>query len=81
MANKSEVDFFIPDAEYKMVQVCYELKMPKTRKREFDALHDAMKETGIKESLLITYDDEEEQTIDELQSKIIPAWKYFTLYN
>ncbi|MCU0287058.1 MAG: ATP-binding protein [Acidobacteria bacterium] len=81
MANKSEVDFFIPNAEYKMVQVCYELKMPKTRKREFDALYDAMKETGIKESLLITYDDEEEHTMDELQIKVIPAWKYFTLYN
>lgn len=74
--NKREVDFFIPDAEHKLVQVCYEMKMPKTRKREIEALLSGMKETGIKESLLITYDDEEVLDSDGFQIKVIPAWKY-----
>lgn len=77
-ANKREVDFLIPDAENKLVQVCYEMKMAKTRKREIDALLNAMKETGIKEALLITYDDEEELETDGFQINVIPAWKYFT---
>ncbi len=80
-ANKREVDFFIPDAEHKLVQVCYEMKMAKTRKREVDALQSAMKEIGIKESLLITYDDDEKIETDGLEITIIPAWKYFTLNN
>ncbi|HLP47051.1 MAG TPA: ATP-binding protein, partial [Candidatus Kapabacteria bacterium] len=77
-ANKREVDFLIPDAEHKLVQVCYEMKMAKTRKREIDALLSAMKETGINEALLITYDDEEVLEIDGFQINVIPAWKYFT---
>ncbi len=36
-----------------------------------------MKETGIKESVMITLDEEHEIRQDEFQINIVPAWKYF----
>lgn len=77
--NKREVDFFIPEAEHKLVQVCYDMKTAKTRKREIDALLGAMQETGVKEALVITYDDEEVLESNGVKINIIPAWRYFTL--
>jgi hypothetical protein len=71
------VDFFIPEAEQKLVLVCYEMKAAKTRKREIDALWGAMQEMGVKEALLITYDEEEMIDANGLQINILPAWKYF----
>jgi len=54
------------------------MKNEKTRKREIAALQSVMKETGIKKSLLVTLDEEEEIQIDDFQINVIPAWKYFT---
>lgn len=79
-SNKREVDFFIPEAEDKLVQVCYEMKKEQTREREISALLSGMKETGIKESLLVTLDEEEEVRVDDFHIDVIPAWKYFTLF-
>lgn len=78
--NNKEVDFIIPDAEEKLVQVCYVMKNEKTRKREITALQSVMKETGIKKSLLVTIDEEEEIQVNGFQINVIPAWKYFTFY-
>jgi len=77
--NHREVDFFIPDAEDKIIQVCLELKHDKTRQRELNALEEVMIETGIKESFVITLDEEQEIEKEDIHIHIIPAWKYFTL--
>ncbi len=77
-ANKREVDFFMPDSEDKLIQVCYELRHDKTRERELTALVGAMKETGIKESLVVTLDEEDEIKKEGFTIHILPAWKYFT---
>ncbi|UCH96040.1 MAG: ATP-binding protein [Candidatus Aminicenantes bacterium] len=77
-ANIKEVDFFIPDGQEKLVQVCYEMKNEKTRRREITALESVMKEIGIKKSILVTLDEEEEIQINDFQIEVIPAWKYFS---
>lgn len=77
-ANQKEVDFFIPDDEHKLVQVCYELKHDKTRKREITGLLAVMKETGVNESLLVTLDEEEEIREGRFHIRVLPAWKHLT---
>jgi len=42
------------------------------------ALVSAMKETGIKESLVVTLDEEGEIDKEGFRIHILPAWKYFT---
>jgi len=77
--NQREVDFFMPDSEDKLIQVCYQLRHEKTRDREINSLLAAMKETGIKESLLVTLDEEGELKKEDFHIHILPAWKYFSL--
>jgi predicted AAA+ superfamily ATPase len=70
---KKEVDFIIPEAAEKLVQVCYDLTGEKTRRREIAALKAAMQETPLKESLLITLHEEDVVQIEGLNIKIMPA--------
>ena len=77
-ANKREVDFFMPDSEDQLIQVCYEFRHDKTRERELTSLIGAMKETGIKKSLVVTLEEEEEVEKNGFHIHILPAWKYFT---
>jgi hypothetical protein len=75
--KQKEVVFFIPESEDKLIQACYELRHDKTREREISSLLAVMKETGIKESLMITLDEDEEIQRESFKITIIPAWKYF----
>ena len=77
-ANNREVDFFLPDSEDKLIQVCYELRHDRTRERELNSMVSAMKETGIKESLVVTLEEEDEIDKEGFRIHVLPAWKYFT---
>ena len=73
----NEVDFVLrPESggERQLIQVCWNLKDPKTKQREVDGLRSAMDELQLKRGTIVTWLDEEafDESID-----IIPAWKWF----
>jgi len=69
-----EVDFFVtfPDNSKHLFQVTLSLKNPSTRKREISALQQAMEETGLKESYIITMDEEETLPLEEGEIHVLP---------
>jgi predicted AAA+ superfamily ATPase len=69
-----EVDFFAsyPNNSRQLVQVSLSLQNNATYDREVKALREAMQETGLKESFIITLDEEEEIEIDEGMIHVIP---------
>lgn len=76
--NGDEVDFFVTDRETKaqrLIQVSYEMTRSTTKDREFAALQDARRETGIENCMIVTWDAEFEK--DGVQ--VVPAWKWFLL--
>jgi len=73
--RKIEVDFYIPK-EKKLIQASYSLSNPETKKREINALISAMKDLNIKESSIITYDEEEIIRKEDYVISFIPMWKF-----
>jgi len=73
-----EVDFFVTDRAARsecLIQVAYEMSDRKTREREFAALRDARRETGIEDCTIVTWDEE----CVEDGIRVIPAWKWFLM--
>ena len=71
-----EIDFFVTnrlDMSQRLVQVAWELSDEATLQREITPLKKTMKETGIQDATIVTWDDEE-QLIDGI--RIAPAWKW-----
>jgi hypothetical protein len=79
-AAGTEVDFIVGDAETghstQLLQVCADLSKASTREREVRALMDAMKETGLRKSTIVTMHDAEEITVDGGVIHIVPAWAW-----
>lgn len=76
-----EVDFVLPDllhteGSFPLIQVCYDMKDEKTRKREIDNLVTAAKYFKVKTGLVITRDSWDEVVIDgiEIIEKPYFAW-------
>ncbi len=70
-----EVDFFVTDNQTKttrLVQVSYEMSSEKTKAREFSAMIDTRRETGVEDCTIVTWDEEGEE--DGIS--IVPAWKW-----
>lgn len=76
--NGLEVDFACCNQGKvtRLVQVAQELEAGKTRDREVRALVKAMDETGLTQADIVTYEDEEELTVDGKQIRVIPAYRY-----
>ena len=79
--NGHEVDFICREGRKvtDLIQVAKELRDEKTKSRELKALFKAMDETGLKNSTIVTYDDEEEITENSKTATIIPAYKFFSI--
>ena len=75
-ASGHEVDFLAADLEGRtsLIQVALKISHPETRKRELNALSEAMKECGLKTGLLITLDQDETIKIGKNHIHILPAW-------
>jgi len=73
-----EVDFMVREKNKNkcLIQVCWSLEDEKTKKREQRALLEAMNELGLKESWIITNDEENEIKIGDKKITILPAWKW-----
>ena len=74
--NKNiEVDFFVPDNSLG-VQVSYNMDDESTKKREIKALTVLNEYIPLNEAVIITKDTEETISVEGLEIKIIPIWKY-----
>ena len=75
----NEVDFIWYDDQGNkdLVQVCWEMTVEKTRKREVKSLKQAMDETGLKKGTIVSYMQEEHIEENGQSISVIPAWKYF----
>lgn len=73
-----EVDFTFaaPDGSRRLVQVCESLADPKTRKRELQALREAMSELSISAATIVTRNEEEQLALDSGTVAVLPAWKF-----
>ena len=70
--NGKEIDFLVKDRDkLELIEVCYEFDEEHKKK-----LIKAMKELGLKESLCITWDEEEVIEEKGFRIKLVPLWKW-----
>ena len=75
-SNGVEVDFYIPESET-AIQVSYSInKSSETFDREVKALIKISERLPVKRKLIITFDEESNFGLNELDIEIIPAWKF-----
>jgi len=73
-----EVDFVarINNGNWELVQVCQSLVEPLTRKREVEALGEAMTEMGLSTGTIVTRSEAEEILVDAGKIQVIGAWRF-----
>lgn len=77
-SNGVEVDFYIPETET-AIQVSYTVKIrTETFEREIKALNKISERLPVKRKLIITFDEGENDGLNESDVEIIPAWKFIT---
>lgn len=76
--NGKEIDFVLrKEIKIKrLVQVCYEIDNPETKKRELAALAEAGKELNCNNLEIITWDREEEEKFKGRTIKFVSLWKW-----
>jgi len=76
--RKHECDFVTEDkgAPSSAIQVCFELNA-ENREREVDGLREAMKELGIRQGMILTYNQEEKIPAgDGADIVVVPVWRW-----
>jgi predicted AAA+ superfamily ATPase len=73
--NGVEVDFYIPEKSL-AIQVCYNLNDDDTRKREVNALLKINKQFGDLKLMIITKDDFDTISIDNMEIEVVPVWRW-----
>ncbi|MBI5211447.1 MAG: ATP-binding protein [Elusimicrobia bacterium] len=73
-----EVDFLVREVRRcaQLIQVCYRLSDPATKRRELSALVQAARLKGCRELLVITHDEQDEIRMDGLTIRVLPAWRW-----
>ncbi|MEW6203056.1 MAG: ATP-binding protein [bacterium] len=73
-----EVDFIVPKRgrSRMLVQVCESLADPKTRKREIEALVEAMAEQKLKSATIVTRNESEQIKTESGAINVVPAWRF-----
>jgi hypothetical protein len=76
-----EVDFVVKEGfePKELIQVCWDINSPKTRKRKVLALLKAMEELKIKKGLIITEEYEKEEVFGEKIITYTPLWRWLCL--
>jgi len=79
--RQHEVDFVVKDGlkPIKLIQVCWNIKNEKTKKREIEGLLSAMEVFNLKEGIILTEDYEEIEKYNQKEIKYIPLWKWLIL--
>ncbi len=73
-----EVDFVVKHGLYvtKLIQVCYDIGSPDTRRREVKALLKASGELDCEDLLVLTWDHEDVEETDGRTIRFLPLWKW-----
>jgi hypothetical protein len=58
------------------IQVCWQMNTEETRQREIKGLLKACKMTDSKTGIIITLEQEETLTLNEVRIEVIAAWKW-----
>lgn len=76
--GRQETDFLAvsPDGRKQLIQVCLNMYDKTTRKREMDALSQAMDEEGLDRGLVITASELGEECKSNKRVDILPFWKW-----
>ena len=80
LKSGKEVDFILTGKSIELIQVSYSVSDPSTRSRETSALVEAAMNLGLNTGIIITYDYEEEESINGILIKYIPFWLW-ALFN
>jgi len=78
-SQRQEVDFLVSDQRGKpvlAVQVCQDLSLPETRKREVEPLAATAKYFGLKEAWIITMNQQERLSLDGINIHAVPSWRW-----
>jgi predicted AAA+ superfamily ATPase len=75
--ERKECDFVVFDRNKPelLVQACYNLDSPDTRKKEIEGLLEASVSLDCRNLMILTFDQEEELKVDGRIIRIVPAWK------
>lgn len=79
-SNKNECDFLVKEG-IKIrgaIQVCYILSED-TKEREVNGLLEVMHKFKLKESLILTYEQEGELKIKGKKIRVLPVWKWLLM--
>ena len=75
--GKKEVDFlFFEKGKYRLINVCYDIEHPETKKREINGLSEVMKRLKCMEAVLITGEKEETIKVESKKIQVVPLWKW-----
>lgn len=78
--SSHEVDFVTGDSlldqPWRLIQVSMHMDDPATRARELSALDVAMRRYGLRESTVVTLDEEGEERLESGTVRIVPAWRW-----
>ena len=76
-----EVDFVVMENKRikTLINVAYTLEEEKIRKREIEGLIKGMRELGISESLIITWDEEETIRLGSKTIRVLPAYEWLLM--
>lgn len=76
--KQHEVDFVVTEAGkmQELIQVCYDISDPETKKREVRALIEASEETECNKLRVITFDFEKTEIINKKTIQFLPVWKW-----
>ncbi len=79
--NDREIDFVCRKGYQieQLIQVCYDIRSPKTLKREIDALIEASIELACNNLIVITWDKEDVIIKKETNIQLMPAYKWLCL--
>ncbi len=76
--GNNEVDFVLSKGVkvVQLIQVCYNIDDYDTKRRELKALLKASKELKCKNLVILTWDKETEESVENKRIKFIPLWKW-----
>ncbi len=75
--EKNECDFVVKEGTkiVEAIQVCYNLNED-NKDREIRGLIETMEKFRLKESLILTYDQEDELKVNNKKIKVLPVWRW-----
>lgn len=78
-----EVDFVIKQANKisSLIQMCWDIEDPKTKKRELNSLIIGLEKLNLKEGIIITDDKEDSEIYRDFKIKYIPLYKWLLTEN